>query len=228
MIPHMLARMASRDKELEVFLRRALKEAGLTQTRAGKLLGRSQTWFPNQLFANPTNTVRALYANAPDMFEKLIVVLKIGREDLMRLAGLTTPPVGNAHQIGLDRLIPVFPAGAGPALDDMDAVEFVSVPTSNGGSYKVIGLRIHGDSMSPYLESGDTAIVAVEPSLIRAGKAIGLYMPDVGSVVKVYVRTLDDGKLLLQSLNARNGDEFFVAPPDARVYGPVINRILRG
>lgn len=113
-------------------------------------------------------------------------------------------------------------------MDIDEAVDTVDVPIDNGGSYRVIGLRIHGDSMKPYLEPGDTAFVACEPSLIKPGRAIGIYLPDSGSVVKEYVRTLPSGEILLRSMNSVDEADYFVAPIGARVYGPVVKRLKGG
>lgn len=228
MIGHTILGEMPREKELRLYLRRALSDSGLTQTEAGAAIGRVQTWFPNTLFANSTKAIRRLYVEEPAVFEKLVVTLELDRALVLDLAGLTEAPA-NATEVGLDLQIPVYPAGAGPALDDATALEFVKMPLSgNGGSYKIVGLKVHGDSMSPYLEHGDTAFIACEASLIRPGKAIGVYIPEIGSVVKNYVRTEEDGRLLLQSLNAPDDGEFFVAPLDSRIYGPVIHRLKRG
>lgn len=216
------------DHALRVLLRRALKEAGHTQSSAALEIGRSQTWFPNSLFREPSKTIRNLFVNEPETLEKVFSVLQPNRSEVLRLAGISVAS-SNAAEVPLSRPIPVFSAGAGPALDEAEAVGVTYLPNHNGGSYRIIGLRIHGSSMSPYLDQGDIAYVACEPSLVKPGKAIGLHIPDIGSVVKVLVRIEDDGELLLQSLNPNGSDhgQFFTAPADTRIYGPVIHRLKK-
>lgn len=213
------------DKELGLLLRRCLADSGLTQAQAADIIGKHQTWFPNYLFKKPVATMRNLFVNEGEKFEAFLKAIKAPRARVLELMEVSAP-LPNAAETQLDNLIPVFPAGAGPALDEAEAIDMVIMPRNNGGSHQVIGLRIHGSSMSPYLENGDTAFVALEPALVQPGKAIGVYIPEVGSVVKVLVRIEEDGRLLLQSLNSNTpGGDFFEAPPESRIYGPVINRL---
>lgn len=216
------------DRALEVLLRRALRESGLTQSAAALRIGRSQTWFPNSLFREPSRTIRYMFVNEPETLDDLMTLLGVSRSEVLALAGITAP-ASNAAEIPLSRPVPVFTAGAGPALDEAEAVDLALLPSNNGGSYRVIGLKIHGSSMSPYLDQGDIAFIACEPALVKPGRAIGLHIPDIGSVVKILVRIEDDGELLLQSLNPNGADDgqFFTAPADARIYGPVIHRLKK-
>lgn len=204
-------------------------ESGLVQKEVGDVVSRDQSWVSKSLVAEPAKTIRRLFIKHPEKFEALIKKLSLPEQRVLMLAGVLKPEVANAAEpISIGRFVPIFHAGAGPALDDADAVDGMAIPIQRRGSYDLIGLKITGNSMNPYLRDGDIAIVACEPSLIKAGKPIGLYIPDVGSVVKVFVRALEDGSLLLQSLNAAKGEEeFFVAPPESRIYGPVVNRYLQ-
>lgn len=222
---HTLGLMPVRtDTRLSQLLRRALGETDHTQASLGRLIGKHQTWISAYLLATPGKTLRRMFAEEPDKLEVIVRELKLDRAHILNLAGVTLPE-SNAAEVSLEREILVFPAGAGPALDGAEAVDVINVPIRNGGSYKVIGLRVHGDSMTPYLDDGETAIIALEPALARPGSKVGVYIPEVGSVVKELVRVEASGEYLLRSLNATRGAEYFTAPPDSRVYGPVIQRI---
>lgn len=212
------------DNRLSRLLRQALGESDYTQASLGRLINKHQTWVSQYLLASPGKTIRRWFVHEPETLDTVVKALKVDRQAILQLAGITVPPP-NAVEVPLSREILVFPAGAGPALDDADAVDSVDVPVKSGGSYKVVGLRVHGNSMSPYLNDGETAIVALEPVLARPGTKIGVYIPDVGSVVKELVRVEASGEYLLRSLNAPPGEEYFSAPPDSRIYGPVIQRI---
>lgn len=227
-VAHTLVSVKTRaDNRLSQLLRQALREAGHTQASLGIAIGKHQTWISQYLLLHPGRTIRRLFAQEPETLDAVIRELKLERATVLALAGVTVP-TPNAAEVPLAREVLVFPAGAGPALDDSDAVEVLHVPLMNGGSYKVIGLKVHGNSMSPYLEDGEIAIVACEEGLVTPGKIIGIYIPDVGSVVKEFVMVMPSGEYKLKSLNANGGSTYFTAPPDSRVYGPVIQRIKKG
>lgn len=227
-LTHTLGSVKTRaDNRLSTLLRQALREAGHSQASLGVSIGKHQTWVSQYLLLQPGKTIRRLFADEPDTLDTIIRELKLDRATLLGLAGVQVP--SNAAEVSLEREILVFPAGAGPALDDSDAVQAIHVPIMNGGSYKVIGLKVHGNSMSPYLEDGEIAIVALEEGLVAPGKIVGIYIPDVGSVVKEFVMVMPSGEYKLKSLNANGGGgAYFTAPPDSRIYGPVIQRIKKG
>lgn len=214
------------ETRLSQHLRAALRDAGHTQASLGMAIGKHQTWISQYLLLYPGKTIRRLFAEEPSTLDTLINELGLDRNHVLSLAGVTVP--ANASEVPLARKVLVYPAGAGPALDDADAVQVLHVPVNAGGSYKVIGLKIHGSSMSPYLEDGETALIACDDGLVSAGDIIGIYIPEVGSVVKEFVMVLPSGEFKLKSLNPNGGSTYFTAPPDSRVYGPVVQRIKRG
>lgn len=214
------------DTRLSLHLRAALRDAGHSQSSLGMAIGKHQTWISQYLLLYPGKTIRRLFAEEPDTLDTLISELALDRAQILNMAGITVPP--NASEVPLARKVLVFPAGAGPALDDADAVQVLHVPINSGGSYRVIGLKVHGASMSPYLDDGETALVACEEGLVKPGDIIGIYIPDVGSVVKEFVMVLPSGEFKLKSLNPTGGTKYFTAPPDSRIYGPVIQRIKKG
>lgn len=227
-LAHTLGGVKTRaDNRLSTLLRQALREAGHTQASLGIEINKHQTWVSQYLLLHPSKTIRRLFAEEPDTLDTILRALGLDRATILDLAGVTVP-VPNAAEVALTREVLVFPAGAGPALDDSDAVEALRMPLSNGGSYKVIGLRIHGNSMSPYLDHGETAIIACEPGLVKPGSIIGIYIPEVGSVVKEFVMVMPSGEYKLKSMNPEDGGAYFTAPPDSRIYGPVIQRIKKG
>jgi len=219
---------AGADNRLSLLLRQALREAGHTQASLGIAIGKHQTWVSQYLLLHPGRTIRRLFAQGPETLDAVIRELKLERATVLALAGVTVPTM-NAAEVPLAREVLVFPAGAGPALDAADAVEVLHVTPMNDGSYKLIGLKVHGNSMSPYLDDGEVAIVACEESLVTPGKIIGIWIPNVGSVVKEFVMVLPSGEYRLKNLNTNDGGgSYFTAPPDSRIYGPVVQRIKKG
>lgn len=208
-----------------------MRAAGLTQPKLADKIGRSQPWVSQFLFndGKSGSVVRNLYIYEPDIFDALMEALTphITQEEVFSLANIPTKSItANGHPVSLEREISVYPAGAGPALEDEAAVTTIKIDERNGGSYPVFGLKIEGDSMTPYLEDGDIAVIAAEPALVRPGNKVAVYIPDEGHVVKVLVSITDEGALLLGSLNPRDGDEqFFKAPAGTVIKGKVIRRI---
>jgi len=54
---------------------------------------------------------------------------------------------------------------------------------------KLFMVRIVGDSMSPYLEEGDPAVVYQDPGLAAKGKAVAVWFADDGVVTSAKPRT---------------------------------------
>lgn len=218
----------SDEPRLKEYLRGKVGESEYTQMQLGRLIGRHQTWISSYLLSAPVSTVRSLFLKAPDVLERVIEHLKLDRARLYWLAGIYTDDAF-AEEVPLRRKILVFPTRAGPSLQPSDAVDSVRVSEHDADDREVIGLRVSGDSMAPYLEDGETAIIALDPSAVKPGMKVGAYIHGVGNVVRVFVRLEASGEYLLQALNAGDGEQaYFQAPPDSKLYGPVINVIKRG
>jgi transcriptional regulator with XRE-family HTH domain len=219
----------SDDSPLGAFLRRAMKEAGLTQPQVAEVVGKSQSWTSSYLLANPEETIKRLWIKDPDTFDALCELLNVHKADVLRALGLIASgvvPESNARIIPLERVVRVYPAGAGPALDDETAVELVPIPRHIGGSFDVFGLKAEGESMSPYLKHGEIALIAAESGLAQPGKKIAVYMPDEGHQIKELVEIDDEGNIWLRSLNPSDGEPtVFRAPEGTVIKGRVIKRL---
>lgn len=217
------------DDEIAVFLRRAMKEAGISQYDVADALGKTQAWVSAYLFRKPGETLKRLWLKDEDAFDRLAAILKVNRVELLRVIGLFADESAvrsNATVIPLERIVPVYPAGAGPALDDVTAVEYVPIPRQIGGSYEVFGLKAVGNSMSPYLRNGEIALIAAEPSLAEPGKKIGVYIPHEGHQIKELVEIDDTGNIWLRSLNPADDEPtVFRAPEGTIIKGRVIKRL---
>ncbi|MBX3139875.1 MAG: S24/S26 family peptidase [Trueperaceae bacterium] len=124
--------------------------------------------------------------------------------------------------------INVYGAGTGPAWGDTDILDTLYIPGLKA-NHDYIGLKATGDSMSPYLTHGDVAIIHRDEGTVQPGDYCAVWLSDDGCVVKRLVQELDDGTLLLESLNPSNGEpRYFQAPPGSRVLGKVIHRLLNG
>lgn len=225
MIPHMLVLDMPREKELLLYLRQKLKESGYTQGSAGLAIGRSQSWFPNRLFSVPVTAIRSMYTNEPDLFAKLVKVLNLEEATVLRLAGIIVPTAGGV-MAPIDSVVPVYAASTGPKFDEIEAVGYAPMPTE-ATTGDVIGLRVSGMTMCPYLDDGETAYVEMNSGAIEPGTAIGLHLPGVGSVVRNFVQMMPDGGIVLESLNPTKGEPRVFVAHEFTVYGPVVSRLKK-
>jgi len=125
--------------------------------------------------------------------------------------------------------INVYAAGTGPAWGDDQVLERLYIPGLNGEEGEFIGLKATGDSMAPYLKRGETAIIRRDDGLVNDGDYCAVWLADDGCVIKRLVRELDNGVLLLESLNPPPGeDRYFEAPLGSRVLGKVVRRVTDG
>lgn len=227
MHPVVTLRRMSVPTDLETYLRRCLHDAGLTQHQAGRQLGRHQTWFTHYLFGKPEETVRNLYVKSPEKFEQTMSLLRADQRTVLELAGITTPPSPNAETVETDRAVPLYGPTAGPDLAQRDIVDYIGVPTMiTGGTDDLIAIMIRGDAMKPYLSDGEIAYIrrGETPS---PGDAVGLYMPDVGTVVMTFLRDLSGGEILLQVENPAPGQSPVVtAPKGSTIHGVVTKRLV--
>lgn len=131
--------------------------------------------------------------------------------------------------VGAGVAINVYAAGTGPAWGDTDVLERFEVPGLPKADAEYIGLKATGHSMEPYLRRGDTAIVLRDEGAVRPGDYCAVWLADDGCVVKRFVQELDDGTLILESLNPERAEErVFRAPLGSRILGPVVKRLLNG
>ena len=124
--------------------------------------------------------------------------------------------------------INVYGAGTGPAWGDTDILEILYIPGLKPDR-DYIGLRATGDSMSPYLSKGEVAVIHRDEGSVQPGDYAAVWLSNDGCVIKRLVQELDDGTLLLESLNPPDGEpRYFQAPDGSRVLGKVIHRLLKG
>lgn len=124
--------------------------------------------------------------------------------------------------------INVYGAGTGPAWGDTDILETLYIPGLKPDR-DYIGLRATGDSMSPYLSKGEVAVIHRDEGSVQPGDYAAVWLSNDGCVIKRLVQELDDGTLLLESLNPPDGEpRYFQAPDGSRVLGKVIHRLLKG
>ncbi len=138
-------------------------------------------------------------------------------------------PSSQYTEIPLTRRVEVYPAGTGPAWDDEVALEPLWLPADLYPDKRLVGLRAMSSSMEPYLPEGAIAVIVHDDGLVNPGDFCGIRMSDDGVVVKRFVRELENGILLLESLNPEPDEErLFTAPLGSRVFGPVVRRVLEG
>lgn len=131
--------------------------------------------------------------------------------------------------ISLGRMVKVYPAGTGPTWDLEEILETIYLPESVFATTRLLGLKAMSTSMEPYLPQGSTAVIALDDGLVAEGDFCGIRLADEGVVIKRFVKELENGGLLLESLNPDPGEErFFVAPIGSRIMGKVVRRVLEG
>lgn len=125
--------------------------------------------------------------------------------------------------------IPVYAAGTGPAWEDADVLERLFIPGLTGAeSGKYIALRAMGESMRPYLDKGDIAIVLCDDGVVAHGDYVAVWLSNDGCVIKRLVTVVEED-LILESLNPGIDEpSVFKAPPGSRVLGKVTQRLLAG
>lgn len=123
--------------------------------------------------------------------------------------------------------IPVYPAGSGPAWALDDVLETIQVPEAYRRYERLVGLRAMGTSMEPYLPKGAIAVIALDDGLCQPGDHCAVWLHGDGVVIKRFVAEMEDGRLMLESLNPEPGDpRVFPAPAGSRVMGKVVGRHL--
>lgn len=131
-------------------------------------------------------------------------------------------------EIPLARPVPVYPAGTGPAWDLEEVLETLMLPVDLYRGKELLGLRAMSASMEPYLPEGAIAVIVHDDGMVEPGDFCGIRMADDGVVVKRFVRELEGGLLLLESLNPGPDEErLFTAPLGSRVIGKVVRRVLQ-
>jgi len=123
--------------------------------------------------------------------------------------------------------LPLIQAGAGPPWyqDEVETVT-LAVPELKYPKDKLFVVRIVGDSMSPYLEDGDLAVVYQDPGLASKGRAVAVWLADDGVVIKRFLGETEDGLLYLGNDNPTHAP--FLAPPGSRIVGVVVKRVKEG
>ncbi len=221
-------------------LRRRAREVGLGQAQLGAEVGRVQGWVSSRLYFDPDATLRHLAYKDPPALQRLLTALRWTLQQLNEATGLEIPLAPSSlsqvapHEPSSDLLlidgvqINVYGAGTGPAWGDTDILETLYIPGLKPDR-DYIGLRATGDSMSPYLSKGEVAVIHRDEGSVQPGDYAAVWLSNDGCVIKRLVQELDDGTLLLESLNPPDGEpRYFQAPDGSRVLGKVIHRLLKG
>ena len=146
----------------------------------------------------------------------------------LELPGVTREP--KAEDLGMPvevYTLPLIRAGAGPPWyqDEAETIT-LALPELKYPRDKLFVVRIVGDSMSPYLEDGDLAVVYQDPGLAAKGKAVAVWLADDGVVIKRFLGETEDGLLYLGNDNPAYPP--FLAPLGSRVIGVVVKRVKEG
>lgn len=125
-------------------------------------------------------------------------------------------------------MVNVYGTGTGPAWGDTDILDTLFIPGLKP-NHNYIGLKAHGDSMTPYLSKGEVAFILRDEGSVQPGDYCAVWLSNDGCVIKRLVQGLDDGTLLLESLNPPQGENrYFQAPDGSRILGKVVHRLLKG
>ena len=146
----------------------------------------------------------------------------------LELPGVTREP--KAEDLGMPvevYTLPLIQAGAGPPWyqDEAETIT-LALPELRYPKDKLFVVRIVGDSMSPYLENGDLAVVYQDPGLAAKGKAVAVWLADDGVVIKRFLGETEDGLFYLGNDNPAYPP--FLAPLGSRVIGVVVKRVKEG
>ena len=163
----------------------------------------------------------------------LLRALEWTPEEFAEATGLELPGVSRepkAEDLGMPvevYTLPLIQAGAGPPWyqDEAETVT-LALPELKYPRDKLFVVRIVGDSMSPYLEEGDLAVVYQDPGLAAKGKAVAVWLADDGVVIKRFLGETEDGLLYLGNDNPTHAP--FLAPPGSRIVGVVVKRVKEG
>ncbi len=168
-----------------------------------------------------------------DRFYRLLRALEWTPEEFAEATGLELPGVTRepkAEDLGMPvevYTLPLIQAGAGPPWyqDEAETIT-LALPELRYPKDKLFVVRIVGDSMSPYLENGDLAVVYQDPGLAAKGKAVAVWLADDGVVIKRFLGETEDGLLYLGNDNPAHPP--FLAPPGSRIVGVVVKRVKEG
>lgn len=221
-------------------LRKRIRDVGHNQTTFASEVGRTQSWVSSQLLIRPDQALGHLAFKAPDIYNRLLRALEWTTAQLNEATGLNLPqpadaerfpehqPDGQYVEVPLTRPVPVYPAGTGPAWDLEEVLETLMMPADLYRGKDLLGLRAMSASMEPYLPEGAIAVIVHDDGMVEPGDFCGIRMADDGVVVKRFVRELEGGLLLLESLNPSPDEErLFTAPLGSRVIGKVVRRVLQ-
>lgn len=226
-----------RGRKLGLQLRKWRKEkAGLNRTEAVDAVQAMGQELSYSYLAKIESGNRPLQAVSVEIREALRRTYGISAQEWEEATGLHVPPAQHPErapasqyvEVPLTRRVDVYPAGTGPAWDLEEALEPLYLPADLYSGKELIGLRAMSGSMEPYLPEGAIAVILHDDGLVKPGDFCGVRMSDDGVVVKRFVRELDGGVLLLESLNPEPGeDRLFTAPLGSRIIGKVVRRVLQ-
>src|SRR5690625_898171 len=213
------------------------EKAGLNRYEAIDAVNAGGVDLSYSYLAKIESGIRPLQSASIEIREALRRAYGVSREEWESATGLHVPVTAappertsGSHYtaVPLTRRVEVYPAGTGPAWDLEDALEPpLHLPADLYPDKQLVGLKAMGNSMAPYLPAGAIAVIVHDDGMVAPGDYCGVRMSDDGVVVKRFVRELEDGALLLESLNPDPGEErLFTAPLGSRVIGKVVRRIF--
>jgi SOS-response transcriptional repressor LexA len=217
-----------------IAIQQRMSDVGLTQASLGRRLGRSQTWVSQSLLDDTERTLRRMWVEEPERFQRLLELLEWESDEFARRTGMRLPATtlgdadaGNAHLEtpdlrGATRTIPVYDLlSAGAGVDGGTVIDVVDIPVAWEGHYAAY--EVVGDSMAPHIPEGARVVIRVQ-DYANPGDEIVAWVPDIGMVVKVFDRVTPEGEVVLASYNPEYRP---IWASEARIYGVVVEVRLR-
>ena len=182
------------DKQLGVLLRRHLRDAELTQPEFAKRLGYSQGWVSGSLFGRPAETLRYLWAKKRPVFERIVEMLELDRDEVLRIIGLL--PGQSSATVRLDseqRRLPSYTVnlprlGEGTLVTNRDE----SIPIETGRGNDLAIYHVTGEGI-------DATYIVRRQAHGELGKLIVCTLPERGTIVARLVNE-HSGVYYLQTL----------------------------
>lgn len=203
-------------------------DKNINQTVVGRVLGMQQ-----QTVSTHESTPEKIIGKGPEFTTEFLRLYKFTEKRIGQVLREFFPSTAEVFEATYEPMHPdsfqrvnIYAAGTGPAWGDEEVLEEMVITGLDGTDY--IGLRATGESMTPYLNRGDIAIVKCDDGIVAPGDYVAVWFSDDGCVVKRFVAEVSD-TLMLESLNpGPTEDRVFTAPPGSRVLGKVVRRLLGG
>lgn len=186
-----------------------MSEVDLAQGALARGLRRSQTWVSQSLLDDAERTLRRLWIDDNERYQRLLDLLKLSPTQFEVIPGIQ---LGGSHantntELQLDsedlrggaRTIPVYDLlSDGPGGEGGTLIDTVDLPESFNG--KQAAYEVKGDSMAPDIPSGARVVIKVQ-DYASPGNEIVWWVPDHGMLVQLIERITDDEQYVLTSYN---------------------------